>query len=378
MYAESINTFIQQNWINLKISKLRELQDTIDGLTDDILLDICLGKAYFVDVQSSIDLEYNDLESLDLQEYSVTSINCKFKSRLDDIVSSIVGYSYGLYHCSEECIDKTDIDIHDSSDVSRYLFYVIDACAKYNSLFSEFDLFVKLVGEDWGFKLNQDDSLIRAILDIKHERAEDKFTRCTSSETAVLRKQVPTPIYEDLNFEPLHAVNRLTLDNNMAALGSLQISGSNGLYYLPEHRKAQKDTYAAKVNKTIPDDIVKSVWNSGWIAPDGTFYGCPDLQHVEFDDLLYEKIKTPESDAETIGIFTNGRRIELLGYIKLSEGRWLLPYPEFIPTREQLQAIIKCQKEKYKTTRVYYGNGFLGLDVIESKLNNKEIYPDEN
>lgn len=376
MYAESINTFIQQNWIDLRISKLRELQVGIDGLTDDILLDICLGKAYFVDSPDGMDLEYNNSEDSDLQEYSITSINRNFKSRLDDIVSSIIGYSYGLQHYSEEYIDNTNIDIYDSSDVSKYLFYVINACSEYNSLFSEFDLFVKLVGEDLGFELNKYESLIGALLDIKHEREKEeiKFTQSTGK-IAVLRKQVSTPTYEDLNFEPLHAVNRLALDNNMVALEFLQITGSNGLHYLPEHRKAQEDTYAAKKDKTIPDDIVKSIWNSGWIAPDGTFYGCPDLQHVEFDDLLYEKIKTPESDSETVGIFTNGRRIELLGYIKLSEGRWLLPYPKFIPTREQLQVIIKCQKEKYKTTRVYYNDGFLGLDVIESKLNNKEIYP---
>ena len=48
-------------------------------------------------------------------------------------------------------IDNTNIDIYDSSDVSKYLFYVINACSEYNSLFSEFDLFVKLVGEDLGF-----------------------------------------------------------------------------------------------------------------------------------------------------------------------------------------------------------------------------------
>lgn len=109
MYAESINTFIQQNWIDLRISKLRELQVGIDGLTDDILLDICLGKAYFVDSPGGMDLEYNNSEDSDLQEYSITSINRNFKSRLDDIVSSIIGYSYGLQHYSEEYIDNTNI-----------------------------------------------------------------------------------------------------------------------------------------------------------------------------------------------------------------------------------------------------------------------------
>lgn len=371
MYADLINDFIHKSWSDLKISKLREFQNEINNLSDNILLDICLRKVCFVDSSDGgMELKCNDLENEDLEKYSIQSINYEFKSRLDKIVYDIIAYSHGLKHYSEEYIDGLNDDIYDSSDISKYMFYVIDACKKYDSLFSEFDLFIKLVGDDYNFELNEYDSLIKALLDMKHEREDDKL------KYDKIRVSIPT--YKDLNFSPSHVINKLITDENTTALEFLRISGSNGMHYLQEHREAQEYEYSIKEDKTTPDDIVKSVWNSGWVAPDGTFYGCPDLKHVEFNELLYNKIRTPESDAKTIDATSVDRKLEILRYIKLSEGRWLFSDLDFIPTKQQLQAIIRCQERKYKTSRTYYEDRFLELGVIKSKLNNKEIYPDED
>ena len=129
---------------------------------------------------------------------------------------------------------------------------------------------------------------------------------------------------------------------------------------------------AYQTDKIVSDDIVDSVWNSGWLAPDGTFYGCPDLNHSDLDDRLWRHL----SNGDTNNGETSSRNIEKLGYIKLSSGRWLLPDSNYIPTKKQLEEIIRCQNDKYKTSRTYYEDGFTNVEVLKSKLKNKEIYPD--
>lgn len=373
MVANQINGFLREKWLNLEISKIREIQEGIEGLTDDVLILICTNQAFFVDVDGGMDLGYN--EEMADPECSIENRFKSFCSRLKESISSIIGYAYGLKHYSKEYIWKLKCDDYDSNDVSTYLEYVVSASKEYQKLLNEFDLFTELTGRT-DLELNKYEALIDVLIDMKNEEQEDVLDKCTK-EILSLHKNYITD-YEDLNFEPLHAVNRLALESNMVALEFMQISGTNGIHYLPEHKEAQENAYNSKDDVTTPDDIVKSVWNSGWLAPDGTFYGCPDLRHVEFDDELYAVLKTPESEANAESWYNTSRKIESLGYIKLSEGRWLLPNYDFIPTKEQLKAIIRCQKEKYKTPKTYYRDGFIGLDVIECKLNNKEIYPDED
>lgn len=81
MYADIINNLIYEYWIDLKITKLREIQKEFDGLTDEQLLECCLGIAKFEDDEGGLTLVYNsDLENLD-EELSIESRAKRFKEK---------------------------------------------------------------------------------------------------------------------------------------------------------------------------------------------------------------------------------------------------------------------------------------------------------
>lgn len=102
MVANQINGFLREKWLNLEISKIREIQEGIEGLTDDVLILICTNQAFFVDVDGGMDLGYN--EEMADPECSIENRFKSFCSRLKESISSIIGYAYGLKHYSKEYI----------------------------------------------------------------------------------------------------------------------------------------------------------------------------------------------------------------------------------------------------------------------------------
>lgn len=96
MVANQINGFLREKWLNLEISKIREIQEGIEGLTDDVLILICTNQAFFVDVDGGMDLGYN--EEMADPECSIENRLKSFYSRLKESISSIIGYAYGLKH----------------------------------------------------------------------------------------------------------------------------------------------------------------------------------------------------------------------------------------------------------------------------------------
>ena len=255
-------------------------------------------------------------------------------------MDSIIGYSKGVSIYSDES-NLNDLDL--------YINYVAVACRDFKNIPKELEEFNKLVKKN--FTLDRKQLLLNLLIEVEEELPQ-------------------VPEKKELNFDPLYAINTLALNKNHTALNFIQITGENGFHYLDEHRTAQRDAY--QTDEIVSDDIVDSVWNSGWLAPDGTFYGCPDLNHGDLDDRLWRHL----SNGDTNNGETSGRNIEKLGYIKLSSGRWLLPDSNYIPTKRQLEEIIRCQNDKYKTPRTYYEDGFMNVEVLKSKLKNKEIYPD--
>lgn len=341
MYADIINNLIYEYWIDLKITKLREIQKEFDGLTDEQLLECCSGIAKFEDDEGGLTLVYNsDLENLD-EELSIESRAKRFKEKYKESMDSIIGYSRGVSIYNDE---------NNLNDLDLYINHVAMVCRDFKNIPKELEEFNKLVKKNFTLDRKQ------LLLDLLIKEIEEELP------------QVPEK--KELNFDPLYAVNTLALNKNHTALNFIQITGENGLHYLDEHRTAQRDAY--QTDEIVSDDIVDSVWNSGWLAPDGTFYGCPDLNHSDLDDRLWRHL----SNGDTNNGETSSRNIEKLGYIKLSSGRWLLPDSNYIPTKRQLEEIIRCQNDKYKTPRTYYEDRFMNVEVLKSKLKNKEIYPD--
>ncbi|MFA5354452.1 MAG: hypothetical protein WC291_09495 [Thermodesulfovibrionales bacterium] len=66
-----------------------------------------------------------------------------------------------------------------------------------------------------------------------------------------------------------------------------------------------------------PEDVMTTVWTSGYIDRKGQFYGCSDLGHVAFADNLCEKL-----GLEVEGTTNSSEIIDRLGWVKVSMGRF--------------------------------------------------------
>jgi hypothetical protein len=69
-----------------------------------------------------------------------------------------------------------------------------------------------------------------------------------------------------------------------------------------------------------PEDIRKTEWRSGYIDRDGNFYGCSDLNHINFSEELCEKFnfKHEGKDAQIL--------LDKKGFVKVSMNRFFWDY----------------------------------------------------
>ena len=96
MVANQINGFLREKWLNLEISKIREIQEGIEGLTDDVLILICTNQAFFVDVDGGMDylIEENIIDNEDeFDTYELSETDEEYITELyNDIVESWLDY----------------------------------------------------------------------------------------------------------------------------------------------------------------------------------------------------------------------------------------------------------------------------------------------
>lgn len=180
MYADIINNLIYEYWIDLKITKLREIQKEFDGLTDEQLLECCLGIAKFEDDEGGLTLVYNsDLENLD-EELSIESRAKRFKEKYKESMDSIIGYSRGVSIYNDE---------NNLNDLDLYINHVAMACRDFKNIPKELEEFNKLVKKNFTLDRKQ------LLLDLLIKEIEEELPQA--------------PEKKELNFDPLYAVNTL-------------------------------------------------------------------------------------------------------------------------------------------------------------------------
>ena len=83
----------------------------------------------------------------------------------------------------------------------------------------------------------------------------------------------------------------------------------------PEEFIAQMTAYDEVEDFSKPQDIVGSEFNTGYISPQGDFYGCPDVAHRQLAEKLVE-VGSVRSDLKD-----EQQALDEAGWIKLSMGR---------------------------------------------------------
>lgn len=130
----------------------------------------------------------------------------------------------------------------------------------------------------------------------------------------------------------------------------LEIYQSVATDYTNKNSKAKKTTVVSANKKTTPlKSDVNPILESGWLSPDGEFYGCGFEQHNVFSEELVEFLKlespTPIDRKEHLA-FENDAEIilEKLKWIKISSKRYLWNFSDFVLTKKQENAIRKFMK----------------------------------
>lgn len=166
-----------------------------------------------------------------------------------------------------------------------------------------------------------------------------------------------------LNFNFKYALDYLIREHNYQTIELLKLDLSNGLKYIPEHKKAQSELDTLRGDDIFPEDILECIWNSGWLSPNGELYGCPDYDHINFSDRLVKYLNLSGTNSDRI--------LETNGYIKFSCGRWLYIEEDLTPTIKQLETILKWNEERNKGLKICIGGQpkMVNVDIIESRLN---------
>ena len=363
--ADLLNRYLRQFWLEGAILKILDLQKGIEGLTNSILLDILCGRSKFVDTEDGMNLE-DDEEDEDL---SIDYVSSVFYDNFRDVFDRITSYSFGL---------KSSFDNDDKEEYIHFWGLLDEYSKRLHDLRSNYEAFVELTGYD---TVDGDDIIGEVYFEQKTEHVSDSVRELRSTLPSINYEQDEDEeelSYEELNklilskfsFEHLHIKNLFMIDNNYKALQIMEINGSNGIEMRLEYREAFDKLEKARGENIFSEDILKCAWNSGWLAPDGSFYGCSDLIHNEFTPRLVkyfnqkgELTNTEESNPDRI--------LESANFIKFSSGRWLYMEDECKPSKQQLEVIYKWVSEKAKDFRVCLGSRCekINLDILESRIN---------
>lgn len=343
--ANYINRLFIEFWLDCNIAKIKELQEGIGGLTDEHVLSILHGEQHFVDTDGGMDLEDFHTE----EDWSNEAVECLFKSKYEDLYTRTISYSLNLARAFEE---------NDKEEVLHLWKLMNNYHTKLNELRNNYTLFLALTNTKSSFLEGDFMSKVYDSLKLDDLESEigDLKTTCTKSYEDLVKGYL-----HKLSLDHLHIRNLLMLNGQYTSMEMMELTGTNGVEFLTEYKNAQLALENVRGNNIVPEDILKCFWNSGWLAPNGDFYGCADLSHTQFTNDLIGCL-----DYKVDG--NSDRFLEVNGWIKFSSGRWLYYKEDFKPTKEQLEIIKIWADKRANTHRVYLGESFIGLDVLESLI----------
>jgi hypothetical protein len=338
--AEQLNDTLRRLWEDCKVKKLNEIVKGIEGISNEQVLSVLQGEKNFYDTDDGgLLLE----DSTPEEHLSIESVLNNFKYQYEDLTSRIVSYSFSM---------RENYNEDDYEGFLHYWRLLNNYTGSLTRLQENYKEFVELTGID---EIQPKEILKEVYNELKEDEDEGSY------------KNVNDYWLHTLNFSHLHVKNLLVLEKNYSALEIMKVTGSNGMDLLLKYKQAQREADEARGNKIFSEDIMNCIWNSGWLSPSGEFYGCPDLSHVEFTKKLVECLNISDVCDNNYD-----RALELDGWIKFSSGRWLYMEEDFKPSKAQLQIIFKWAHDKADDFRVYLGDEFVNLDVLQCKINSAE------
>lgn len=343
--ATWMNDTLHNLWESCEVGKIKNIVEDIEGITNEQILSVLHGEQRFYDDDGGLSLE----DSTPSENLSTKAIEDNFRDKYYDLISRVVSYSFGI---------SKNYDFDDREGFLYYWKLISNYNKKIEELDEDYKAFVELTGCN---NIELEEILKKVYNDLKAEEETDRWDIPVTSSLSY--EQVNKDLLNNLNLSNRHVLNLLASTKNYRALATVQMTGSNGMDLLVDYKLAQNNADEARGDKVFAEDILNCIWNSGWLSPNGEFYGCPDLAHVAFTEKLCKHLEIQGVDGNY------DRALELKGWIKFSSGRWLYFKDDLVPTKRQLKVISTWLNERAKDTKVYLGEGFVSYDILESLIN---------
>lgn len=295
--AAWMNDTLHNLWENCEVGKIKNIVEDIEGITNEQILSVLHGEQRFYDDDGGLSLE----DSTPSENLSTKAIEDNFRDKYYDLISRVVSYSFGI---------SKNYDFDDREGFLYYWKLISNYNKKIEELDEDYKAFVELTGCN---NIELEEVLKKVYNDLKAEEEADRWDIPVTSSLSY--EQVNRDLLNNLNLSNRHVLNLLASTKNYRALATVQMTGSNGMDLLVDYKLAQNNADEARGNKVFAEDILNCIWNSGWLSPNGEFYGCPDLAHVAFTEKLCKHLEIQSVDGNY------DRALELKGWIKFSSGR---------------------------------------------------------
>lgn len=340
--------YLRNFWQDCRIDSIQRIRETIPNINDETLLEILEGKKKTV-TEDGIHFTIEDDHEEDEMYLSRDRIQESFEYKFMDLASQVMRYSKGLHLDTDE-------------DRRHYYSLLENTFEKIHKLENNWKEFCALIKCNINLKI-EDYLYDEDSLEVDDVDVFNYVEHLDSPNKASSYKDLVSEYLSTLNFSFKYALDYLIREHNYQTIELLKLDLSNGLKYIPEHKKAQSELDTLRGDDIFPEDILECIWNSGWLSPNGELYGCPDYDHINFSDRLVKYLNLSGTNSDRI--------LETNGYIKFSCGRWLYIEEDLTPTIKQLETILKWNEERNKGLKICIGGQpkMVNVDIIESRLN---------
>lgn len=361
--GEYLTGFLRQLWVELEHKKILDVLEGIPELSPVLMRGLCSGIYKAVEDEegnmSLVDDTAKECCGISIETYDIRR---RFDQKLYDLLDAFQCYSIGSSRA------------YDEDEVQHYLDLSLTAASDIKDLEENFKAFLTLT-KDF------DSSKSFTSLDKDKIRNQIKIDRELQAQRDRYENKMSEYLYK-LDFDLKHTVDELIDSGKIQAIQLMQIDHTNGLNYLESHRNAQEEMDELRANDIHPENILETIWNSGWLAPDGRFYGCPDLSHKEFSEKLYSMkgyLKLGLDKEITRFGHDIDEVFEKNHWVKFSSGRWLYygqssyldEEEKWRPTKKQYEVILAWAKERSDRIKIVLGDDtqYVNLDIVECQKN---------
>lgn len=343
-----ITYYLRNFWQDCRIDSIQRIRETIPNINDETLLEILEGKKKTV-TEDGIHFTIEDDHEEDEMYLSRDRIQESFEYKFMDLASQVMGYSKGLHLDTDE-------------DRRHYYSLLENTFEKIHKLENNWKEFCALIKCNINLKI-EDYLYDEDSLEVDDVDVFNYVEHLDSPNKASSYKDLVSEYLSTLNFSFKYALDYLIREHNYQTIELLKLDLSNGLKYIPEHKKAQSELDTLRGDDIFPEDILECIWNSGWLSPNGELYGCPDLDHTNFSSKLIKFLGLEETN-------NPDRVLEKAGFIKFSMGRWLYMDEDLTPTVEQLRTILEWNDKRNKSLKLCIGDGstLTNVDIVETRL----------